>query len=165
MLSNGTPMFRMGDEFLQTQGGNNNPYNQDNETSWLNWDRLKEHADIHQFVRQMIAFRRSHPSISRSRFWREDVRWYGTGHLVDMSHNSRQLAYCLHGKSQSDADIYVMINASPNQVEFGIQEGAVGDWRLAVDTSFDSQDEAEVGTAIASSTYTVNGRSVVVLVN
>ena len=165
MLSNGTPMFRMGDEFLQTQGGNNNPYNQDNETSWLNWDRLKEHADIHQFVRQMIAFRRSHPSISRSRFWREDVRWYGTGHLVDMSHNSRQLAYCLHGKSQSDADIYVMINASPNQVEFGIQEGAVGDWRLAVDTSFDSEDEAEVGTAIASSTYTVNGRSVVVLVN
>ena len=39
MLSNGTPMFRMGDEFLQTQAGNNNPYNQDNETNWLDWRR------------------------------------------------------------------------------------------------------------------------------
>ena len=39
LLSNGTPMFRMGDEFMQTQGGNNNPYNQDNETSWLDWAR------------------------------------------------------------------------------------------------------------------------------
>jgi len=82
-----------------------------------------------------------------------------------MSHNSRQLAYFLHGKSQNDADIYVMIHASPDPVEFGIQEGAVGDWRLAVDTSFDSEDEAEVGTAIAASTCTINGRSVVVLVN
>ena len=44
MLANGTPMFRMGDEFLQTQGGNNNPYNQDNETSWLDWRRLPEHG-------------------------------------------------------------------------------------------------------------------------
>lgn len=164
MLSNGTPMFRMGDEFLQTQGGNNNPYNQDNETSWLNWDRLKAHADIHRFVRRIIAFRKSHPSISRSRFWREDVRWYGIGHQVDMSHNSRQLAYCLHGKSQNDADIYVMINASPDRVDFGIQEGTVGDWRLAVDTSFDSAGDDEVGTPIESSTYTVSGRSVVVLV-
>jgi glycogen operon protein len=37
MLSNGTPMFRAGDEFMNTQRGNNNPYNQDNETTWLNW--------------------------------------------------------------------------------------------------------------------------------
>ena len=41
-LSNGTPMFRAGDEFLNTQHGNNNPYNQDNETTWLDWEKLRE---------------------------------------------------------------------------------------------------------------------------
>jgi glycogen operon protein len=41
-LANGTPMFRAGDEFLKTQGGNSNPYNQDNETSWLDWGALDE---------------------------------------------------------------------------------------------------------------------------
>ena len=49
MLANGTPMFRMGDEFLQTQGGNNNPYNQDNETSWLDWTRLPSMAKSTDF--------------------------------------------------------------------------------------------------------------------
>jgi isoamylase len=39
-LANGTPMFCAGDEFLNTQGGNNNPYNQDNETTWLDWNLL-----------------------------------------------------------------------------------------------------------------------------
>ena len=41
MLANGMPMISAGDEFLHTQGGNNNPYNQDNETTWLDWDRLR----------------------------------------------------------------------------------------------------------------------------
>ena len=40
-LSNGTPMFCAGDEFMNTQGGNNNPYNQDNETTWLDWSLLE----------------------------------------------------------------------------------------------------------------------------
>ena len=45
MLANGVPMFAAGDEFLQTQRGNNNPYNQDNETTWLDWSRMERHAD------------------------------------------------------------------------------------------------------------------------
>ncbi|MFG0265042.1 MAG: glycogen debranching protein [Rhodopirellula sp. JB055] len=167
MLSNGTPMFRMGDEFLQTQRGNNNPYNQDNETSWLDWDRRKEHADVFEFVREMIAFRKAHPSISRSRFWREDVRWYGTDHLVDMSPDSRQLAYCLHGHTQNDTDLYVMINAGADTVEFGIQEWAIEKWRVAIDTSCSSLRELEANPAsqcVASPTMNVPARSVCVLV-
>ncbi|TWU44415.1 Glycogen debranching enzyme [Novipirellula aureliae] len=166
MLSNGTPMFRMGDEFLQTQGGNNNPYNQDNETSWLDWGRLSKHDDIFRFVKQMIAFRKSHPSISRSRFWRDDIKWYGTGHLVDMSPTSQQLAFCLHGASQNDTDLYVMINAADATVEFGIHEGASGSWRRVVDTSLNSpHDFAEVpDKSVEKSCYSVNGRSVVLLV-
>jgi isoamylase len=59
----------------------------------------------------MIAFRKSHPSLCRSRFWREDISWYGTGPTADLSPESRSLAFCLHGASQGDDDIYVMINA------------------------------------------------------
>ena len=59
----------------------------------------------------MIAFRKSHPSLCRSRFWREDISWYGVGPMVDLSPDSRSLAFCLHGASQADDDIYVMINA------------------------------------------------------
>jgi isoamylase len=59
----------------------------------------------------MIAFRKSHPSLSRSRFWRKDVSWYGTDSAVDLSSDSHTLAFCLHGASQADDDIYVMIIA------------------------------------------------------
>ena len=78
MLSNGTPMFRAGDEFLNTQFGNNNPYNQDNITGWLDWSQLEQNQDIFRFFKSMIDFRRRHPTLGRSRFWREDVAWYGT---------------------------------------------------------------------------------------
>ena len=123
MLANGTPMFRAGDEFLQTQGGNNNPYNQDNATSWLDWDRLRTHQEVFRFFRAMIRFRKEHPSLARSRFWRDDVRWFGTGHAVDMGPGSRTLAIYLSGASQHDADLYVMINTSHEDATFQIQEG------------------------------------------
>ena len=164
MLSNGTPMFRMGDEFLQTQNGNNNPYNQDNETTWLNWDRLEEHSDIFRFFREIIAFRKAHPSISRSRFWRDDVKWYGAEHLVGMSPASHQLAFCLHGAFQQDDDLYVMINAGVESVEFGIYEGQPGDWQRVVDTSLVSPDDfASVRPIVDATHYVVSDRSVVVL--
>src|ERR1700741_1728350 len=70
MLSNGTPMFRAGDEFLNTQFGNNNPYNQDNATGWLDGSQLQTNQDMFRFFKSMIAFRKNHPSLSRSRFWR-----------------------------------------------------------------------------------------------
>ena len=83
-------MFRAGDEFLNTQFGNNNPYNQDNEIGWLDRRQLRSNEDIFQFFKKMIAFRRNHPSLSRSRFWREDISWYGVGPTVDLSHDFAQ---------------------------------------------------------------------------
>ena len=166
MLSNGTPMFRMGDEFLNTQHGNNNPYNQDNETSWLEWRQLERNRDVFRFFKLMIALRKAHASISRSRFWRNDVHWYGVERSVDLSASSKQLAWCLHGESQEDADIYVMVNAAESEIEFGIHEGVAGDWTRVVDTSRDSPDDiAEPGGGEAVDTHccAVSGRSVVVL--
>ena len=66
MCSRGTPMFLAGDEFCNTQFGNNNPYCQDNEISWLDWGLLEKHQEMFEFFRFMIAFRMSHPAIRRS---------------------------------------------------------------------------------------------------
>ena len=165
MLSNGIPMFRAGDEFLNTQFGNNNPYNQDNEISWLDWSQLKANQDIFRFVKGMIAFRKSHPSLCRSRFWRADISWYGVGPMVDLSPDSRSLAFCLHGASQADNDIYVMINAYWQALQFQIQECAPQDWARIVDTGLPSPlDFSEPGVPLVQSAYEVAPRSIVVLV-
>ena len=57
MLSLGVPMIVMGDEVRRTQRGNNNAYCQDNETSWFDWTLLSKHADVHRFVKLLIARR------------------------------------------------------------------------------------------------------------
>ncbi|MHB8422285.1 MAG: glycogen debranching protein [Leptospirales bacterium] len=166
MSSNGTPMFRMGDEFGQTQSGNNNPYNQDNETSWLDWNRGRAHPDLYRFVREMIAFRKAHPSLSRSRFWRNDVQWYGTGSAVDLSFDSRSFAFCLHGASVPDQDMYLMANAFWEDLDFEIQEA--GPWSLVVNTSEESpKDILSPGSRIplgSTGNITVRARSVVLLI-
>jgi len=167
MLSNGTPMFCAGDEFLATRHGNNNPYNQDNEINYLDWDLLKTNHDFFRFVQGMIAFRKGHPSIARSQFWREDVSWYGaSGKQVDFSPAGQTLAYCLRGGAINDDDIYVMVNTGANEIRFEIQEGRACDWLLVADTGAASPgDFAEPGgrQPLASATYLVGGRSVVVL--
>jgi isoamylase len=163
-LSNGTPMFRAGDEFLNTQFGNNNPYNQDNEIGWLDWSQLRSNKDIFQFFKKMIAFRKSHPSLSRSRFWREDVSWYGVGPAVDLSHDSHSLAFCLHGASQSDDDIYAMINGYWEELEFNVQEGTAQEWKRIVDTALPSPDDfLDDGIPLERAKYLLAPRSIVVL--
>ena len=166
LLSNGTPMFRAGDEFLNTQSGNNNPYNQDNKISWIDWDQLKANQDIFRFFKNMIAFRKAHPSIGRSRYWREDVSWYGVDRNVDLNGASHTLAYCLRGASQNDQDIYVMINAYWEDLTFNIQEGTAASWRRVVDTNQPSpNDFVENNTPLQSLEYVVGARSIVVLIS
>ena len=164
MLSNGIPMFRAGDEFLNTQFGNNNPYNQDNEIGWLDWSQLEKNQEMFRFFKGMIAFRKAHPSLCRSRFWRDDISWYGVGRMVDMSPDSRSLAFCLHGASRYDDDIYVMINAYWGALQFQIQEGAPEDWVRVVDTNLPCPDDfSESGLPLRQLSYEVAARSIVVL--
>ncbi len=167
MLSNGVPMFMAGDEFLNTQGGNNNPYNQDNPTTWLNWNRLHENAGFFRFCRVMIAFRKAHPSICRSRFWRDDVRWRGVSAAADLSYNSHSLAYYLKGGSLGDQDLYVMINAFTEPLVFTIVDGSYKPWYRVIDTAQNSpHDICEPGQEqqMFGVHYTVGPRSIVVLV-
>ena len=163
-LSNGTPMFRAGDEFLNTQFGNNNPYNQDDDTGWLDWSQLPANKGVFRFFKSMIAFRKTHPALSRSRFWREDVSWYGVGATVDLSYDSHSLAFCLHGASQGDDDIYAMINAYWEELEFHVQQGTPQEWRRVVDTSLPGPDDfSHDGLPLEQARYVVAPRSIVVL--
>jgi glycogen operon protein len=165
-LANGTPMFRAGDEFMHTQSGNNNPYNQDNETTWLDWSRLQQHADIFRFFKQAIAFRKAHPSLGRSRFWRDDVQWHGVGRRPDLSYESRSLAFLLRGASQGDRDLYVMINAYWEPLTFTIQHGPTDRWTRVIDTSRDCPEdflEPGLDEPLTSLEYKVEPRSIAVL--
>lgn len=168
MLSNGTPMFPAGDEFLATHKGNNNPYNQDNEINYLDWDLLETNRDIFRFFQLTIAFRKAHPSICRSLFWRDDVRWYGrNGREVDFSPQGCTLAYCLHGAAVSDDDIYVMINGGATPAQFRVQEGKAAVWRIVIDTSLPSPLDIsgpDEKRPLESLNYRVRERSVVVLI-
>ena len=85
---------------------------------------------------------------------------------VDWTDGSHHLAYCLRGASQSDRDLYVMINAGPEDLTFAVQQGEAADWRRVVDTARPSpedilaDDEAE---PLESLSCAVRARSVVVL--
>jgi len=166
MLANGTPMFLAGDEFGHTQGGNNNPYNQNNETSWLDWSRQRDNPEQLRFFSTLIAFRAAHCTLGRSRHWREDLRWYGPQGGPNWGEPLRTLAYYLDGASQGDVDLYVMINTWWNPVDFTVQEGTAGDWRRLLDTNLASpQDIALPGqeTDLTDLNYRVGARSIVVL--
>jgi glycogen operon protein len=167
LLSNGTPMFCAGDEFLDTRRGNNNPYNQDNEINYLDWDLLKTNQSIFRFVQGLITFRKSHPSIARSQFWREDVTWYGAADPhVDFSPAGHALAYCLRGATLNDDDLYIMINAAPHDITFHIHEGNPAHWLLVADTSLPSPADfipPADRQPLASPAYLVPARTVVIL--
>jgi isoamylase len=136
-ISRGVPMLLGGDEFRRTQGGNNNAYCQDNETSWYDWSRLEQHRDVFRFTRGMIAFRRSHPILSSEQFYTDaEITWFGPhGGLPDWADPKAKQFACLIREGGPSA-LYLMFNAGTSTVDFGLPTLAPGArWRQAVDTS------------------------------
>ncbi|MCU1391872.1 MAG: glgX [Ilumatobacteraceae bacterium] len=139
VLSGGVPMFVAGDEFAQTQGGNNNPYNQDNDTTWLDWSREASYADLTAFVRAVIALRRSHGA--------GDIELHGVGATADLGWTSHSIAW-------QRGDLYVMANAWWEPLSFTV--AASGQWQVALSSALTS------GTLV-DGTITLAPRSTVVL--
>ncbi|MEG1292138.1 MAG: glycogen debranching protein GlgX, partial [Lachnospiraceae bacterium] len=77
LISRGVPMLLAGDEFGNSQCGNNNAYCQDNEISWLDWDDLKRNKDLFYYFKKIIALRKTHPVIRNHTF---DTDFNGTGY-------------------------------------------------------------------------------------
>ena len=124
LTSRGIPMLLSGDEFANTQYGNNNAYCQDNEISWLDWGRLKTHGELFEYVRQLIAFRKAHPVLradnydfSQNRTGYPELSFHGTlAWNIDEHAPGLSFAYMYaedhvkYGTAQ-DAFIYVAVNA------------------------------------------------------
>ena len=143
LISRGVPMLLGGDEFRRTQGGNNNAYCQDNETSWYDWNCLEQHREIFRFTRGMIAFRRAHPMLSQGQFYTDaEIHWFGPqGGLPDWTNpKEKQFAGLIHEDEQSA--LYLMFNAGTDAVDFGLPSAPPGArWHLAVDTARESPQD------------------------
>lgn len=118
LLSSGTAMFVMGDEFARTQGGDPNPYNVDGPTSWVDWGRLEQWGELHAFVRDLLRLRRDRPPTGH--------RFYGVEGAPDTTDASRSLAFATD-------DLYVMVNSWWEPLRFVIQEP--GPWEPAMATT------------------------------
>jgi glycogen operon protein len=125
MVSQGVPMILMGDEMGRTKGGNNNTYCHDNHLNWLDWSLLNKNADIFQFAKNCIAFRKAHPVLRNTWHFQNrdymgsgyaDITWHGLEPWnADWSPTSRSLAFMLCGKhakqgTVEDNYVYVAMN-------------------------------------------------------
>jgi isoamylase len=143
-VAQGVPMVLAGDELGRTQGGNDNAWCQDNEVGWVDWGLLDAHGDLHRFVRGLLAFRRAHPVLRRSRFLtgrgnessaRPDVTWHGTRlGAPDWGPTSRCLAMHLAGEHAPapDCDVYLAANAASHEQVFELPPPQAGQRWLRV---------------------------------
>jgi glycogen operon protein len=169
LISRGVPMLLGGDEFRRTQGGNNNAYCQDNETSWYDWSCLEKHRDIFRFTRGMIDFRRAHPILSKEQFYTDtEVHWFGSqGGLPNWADPKEKQFACLINEDEQSA-LCLMFNAGTDAVDFGLPPVPPGTrWHLAVDTSREApQDLFAAGKEPLwenSQTYHLSPRSCAIL--
>ena len=151
-LSQGVPMLLAGDEFLQTQAGNNNAWCQNNEISWLDWRLAEANRDMVRFVRELIAFRHRHPCLTRSRFFTgqpassrgiPDVAWHGL-HLNEPlwgNYDAQVLAFTLAGRTATEEDLHIVLNMSEQDIKVQLPEIPLRSWHLAVDTAAPSPDD------------------------
>ncbi len=175
-LSQGTPMFLMGDEVRRTQQGNNNAYCQDNELSWFNWNDVEANADILRFVKHMIRFNLNHRLLQENYYWhlvRNDdtqrISWHGTDKdHPDFGHHSLSIAFMLTDR-EGEEQVYVIINAFWEPLDFELPDPVpeIGThWVRVVDTYLPSPHdftELDKAPVVKEKSYTAQPRSVVML--
>lgn len=140
--SRGTPMFLAGDEFGNTQFGNNNSYCQDNEISWLNWGLLEKNRELFEFFQYMIAFRHAHPAIRRHLPQAVCGMEPMSSHDVDgentkLPPDTRTFAVSFAGydvqKGRDDV-VYIALNTYWENVKITLPYVPNGAWYLSVNT-------------------------------
>lgn len=151
-LSQGAPLILAGDEFGNSQGGNNNAYCQDNEVSWLNWNQAKSNGDLLEFVKYAASFRKAHPVFHMGREPRimdylacghPDISYHGVNAWRPEFDNFRRqigILYCgEYGKKADgtpDDYFFVAYNMHWEPHEFALPNLPRGQqWQIAFDTS------------------------------
>ena len=146
-LSQGVPMLLAGDEFSRTQHGNNNAYCQDNEIAWVNWDQLKVHGDLQEFVRTLIRFRLAQPTLRRRKFLTgkncgpgPDITWSGReGRGPEWPHDQFIACLLLGHRACTGADedadsLFLTFNAAEYPVSFHLPPAPGKAWRIELST-------------------------------
>ena len=175
ILSQGVPMVLAGDEMGRSQGGNNNAYCHDDETSWVDWTDADRRAGLVRFCRELIALRRRRPSMRRGAFLRgeveapeaPDVRWIGPGGGAPDWHEAgaRTIGCWLAGIDDHGPLLWIA-HAGDQPVSFRLPDPPPGaGWTRLVDTSRPSPDDVQPGgTALPEAAcYPVEPHSTVVL--
>jgi isoamylase len=177
LLSRGVPMLLGGDEIQRTQGGNNNPYNQDNSTSWFDWTMDPLKRDVLRYTQRIVAFRKRHRSLTQPHFYSgartgrglADIAWHGTtlGSPGFDDPDGRALACTITG-FKGDADLHVMMNMFWEPLDFDVPVDPQRVWYTAIDTFAPSPNDIANRPSDApfiGPRCTVQGRSIVVLVS
>ncbi len=171
MCSRGIPMFLAGDEFCNTQFGNNNAYCQDNITSWLDWNRLKENRDVFQFFKFMIQFRKDHrilrANISDGACGFPDVSFHGVKPWRgQFAPHERYVGVLFAGQEEKKAPeiIYIASNAYWESLEILLPE--LPDsmvWEVVADTWEDDGQVFSQKRVLKKIPFILHERSVMVL--
>jgi glycogen operon protein len=150
LLSQGVPMFAAGDEALRTQRGNNNAYCQDNDVSWFDWSFTPGARAMQRFTRELIALRRRHPSLRRTRFLDgpidgepAEIQWYGHDLKPPDWHDAeaRVLCFTLAGLAPKEPALHVMINMASTGRLLQLPEVATRAWRRIADTTLAAPED------------------------
>jgi glycogen operon protein len=173
MLSRGIPMILMGDEIGRTKKGNNNTFCQDNEISWMNWNLVEENEELFNFWRNVISFRKKHPSISRNLEPSATNYPYISTHAADparteVTSDDRVCGVMYAGRKKDGEEdiVFLAINVhwEYNKIKLPPLPGGYR-WALAINTA-DSDDYwfYDMPVPIGSDEYEMNYRSIAVFV-
>lgn len=176
LCSRGPAMFFAGDEFCNTQFGNNNAYCQDNIISWLDWSRLEEFKEIHDFVRHMIQFRKEHPILrkmtkpSSCQFPEISVH-NGTPFNASTDYKTKLIGIMYAGRNEEDTEddiVFYCMNAywEPLVMQLPVLPNGKH-WHVDTNTNaeyFDGEDFTEKTELLGVNTIRVLARTTIILV-
>ena len=176
LCSRGPAMFFAGDEFCNTQYGNNNAYCQDNTISWLDWSRLEEFKEIHDFVRHMIQFRKEHPILrkmtkpSSCQFPEISVH-NGTPFNASTDYKTKLIGIMYAGRNEGDTEddvVFYCMNAywEPLVMQLPVLPNGKH-WHVDTNTNaeyFDGEDFTAKTELLGVNTIRVPARTTIILV-
>lgn len=176
LCSRGPAMFFAGDEFCNTQFGNNNAYCQDNIISWLDWSRLEEFKEIHDFVRHMIQFRKEHPILrkmtkSSSCQFPEISVHNGTPFNASTDYKTKLIGIMYAGRNEEDTEddiVFYCMNAywEPLVMQLPVLPNGKH-WHVDTNTNaeyFDGEDFTAKTELLGVNTIRVPARTTIILV-
>ena len=176
LCSRGPAMFFAGDEFCNTQFGNNNAYCQDNIISWLDWSRLEEFKEIHDFVRHMIQFRKEHPILRKmtkpsSCQFREISVHNGTPFNASTDYKTKLIGIMYAGRNEEDTEddiVFYCMNAywEPLVMQLPVLPNGKH-WHVDTNTNaeyFDGEDFTAKTELLGVNTIRVPARTTIILV-